>query len=68
MSKSTQKTTIFAVIPEASDKKNKRRWNRIFRRKTKCSLLKDAEPPIRLREVSEVWNGAKDGKRYQNGK
>ena len=68
MSKSTQKTTIYAVIPVASDKKNKRRWNRIFRRKTKCSILKDAEPPTRLREVSEIWNGAKDGKRYHSRK
>ena len=28
-------------------------------------MLREAEPPVRLREVSDVWDGAKDGKVYR---
>ena len=65
MSKSLLKTEIQKIVPEVSEKIDKRRWNRIFRRRTKVCLLKGAEPPLRLRAVCNVWDGAKDGKRYK---
>ena len=52
------------MVPEVSEKADKKRWNRMFRKKTKVCLLKGAEPPVRLRAVCKVWDSAKDGKRY----
>ncbi len=65
MSKSLKKTPVFSIVTRASDKKNKKSWNRAFRRTAKSCMLREAEPPIRLREVSDVWSGAKDGKVYR---
>ena len=64
MSKSLSKTVIQGIISDVSEKIDKRRWNRIFRRRTRICLLKGAEPPLKLRSVCNVWDGAKDGRRY----
>jgi len=67
MSKSIKKTPVCSIITRATDKKNKKSWNRAFRRTAKSCMLREAEPPIRLREVSDVWSGSKDGKIYKRG-
>lgn len=63
MSRSYRKTKIFGVL-SGSEKKDKQKANRKFRRvvKEKVSHL-DHKLPDR-REVSNVWDFAKDGKRY----
>ena len=65
MSRSVKKTPIFPITMATSEKEDKKCWNKAFRRTTKSCMLRGAEPPLRLREVSDVWDGAKDGKVYQ---
>lgn len=64
MSRSVRKTKIFGITTAETEKQDKRRWNRIFRRVCKklTSLEKDA--PNKLRSITNVWDGAKDGRRY----
>lgn len=46
----------------SSQKDDKRIANRIFRHKVKQSIKTGYEPPLRLREVSDVYCFAGDGK------
>jgi len=66
MSRSFKKNPISPNTTSTSEKKAKRRWNKAFRQQSKSLVLRGAEPPVRIREVSDVWNGAKDGKRYRS--
>lgn len=47
-----------------SQKEDKRIANRIFRRKTKQAIHSGIKPPYRLREVSDVYGFAGNGKTY----
>ncbi len=57
MSRSRRKTPIFGIAGGVSEKQDKRKANRKARKKQNWN--KD------LREVSDNWGFAKDGKRYQ---
>jgi hypothetical protein len=51
--------------PSKSEKKDKVAANRKLRRISKIKINMDEEPPA-LREVSNVWDFGKDGKKYYN--
>lgn len=65
MSRSRKKTSITGITTARSEKQDKRLANRKLRRKTKQALryrdLDEWVLPV-LREVSNVWGMAKDGK------
>lgn len=65
MSRSRKRTPITGICVADSEKDSKRIANRAFRRISKELIKNDAADslPI-LREVSNVWDWAKDGKRY----
>lgn len=63
MSRTHRKTPIVANTLAESEKKDKREANRRLRRAVK-HRLKQGKATLRLREVSNVWSMAKDGKRY----
>ena len=58
MSRSKKKTPIAGITTARSEKDDKRLANRLLRRATRL----DPENAPALREVSDVWNMAKDGK------
>ncbi|NJB82812.1 hypothetical protein [Wenyingzhuangia aestuarii] len=64
MSRSYRKTKIQGNTVAKSEKEDKQKANRKFRRvvKEKVNQLENELPD--RREVSNVWNFAKDGKRY----
>lgn len=64
MSRSKKKTPIFGNTTVVSEKQDKRKWNKRFRKVSKSLLLKDKETPQKLASVTNVWEGSKDGKRY----
>ena len=70
MSRSRKKTSKFSMTTAPSDKADKANANRRLRRIVKQRLKDDefieeiALP--QLREVSNVWDFAKDGKRFLN--
>jgi len=67
MSRSFKKTPIVGIAG-SSDKSGKRLANRALRRKVKEALGIGKEVMPELREVSDVWDMAKDGKMYADGK
>ncbi|CAM3690989.1 hypothetical protein [Sphingobacterium prati] len=67
MSRSVRKTKIFGITNTESEKQDKRRWNRTFRKVCKKLIRLEKEAPIKVRSITEVWDGAKDGKRYDRG-
>jgi hypothetical protein len=65
MSNSVRKTKIIGIVKADSEKEDKRDANRKLRRITKQKIKKgEWELPL-LREVSNVWDFAKDGKIYK---
>jgi hypothetical protein len=64
MSNSKKKTPIFGITTATSEKLDKRRWNKIFRRIAKIQIVKEKELPHKISAVTNVWDGNKDGKRY----
>ncbi len=64
MSNSKKKTPIFGITTATSEKLDKRRWNKIFRRIAKIQIVKQKELPHKISAVTNVWDGNKDGKRY----
>lgn len=64
MSRSVRKIPIMPYTTAISEKQDKRRWNRIFRKVCKRLLMKEREAPIKISAVSDVWDGGKDGKHY----
>ena len=58
MSRSKKKTPVTGMTTARSEKDDKRLANRKFRRVTRI----DPENAPALREVSDVWGMAKDGK------
>jgi len=66
MSRSRRHTPIIGNTTAGSEKSDKQRANRRYRQTIKrlCrGIIDDMLFPV-LREVSDVWNHAKDGKRY----
>ncbi|PJJ84031.1 hypothetical protein [Mucilaginibacter auburnensis] len=64
MSRSQRKTPFFGITTASSEKQDKRRWNRTFRRIAKLKTAKHNDAPVKIEAVTDVWDGAKDGKRY----
>ena len=65
MSKTIRKTLVTGITNAKSEKKDKRRWNKILKQTSKACIIRDAEPPKKLKEVCNVWSGAKDGRSYK---
>lgn len=65
MSRSKKKTKIHGITTAVSEKKNKRKANRKFRRMIRERLKSKGENLPALREVSNVWDFDKDGKIYK---
>ena len=68
MSRSRKHTPVHGFTLAESEKEWKRRYNRLFRRKNnvKSHLFEDSTYAI-LKEVSDPWEGPKDGKFYKEG-
>ncbi|MBI2457492.1 MAG: hypothetical protein HYV46_15305 [candidate division NC10 bacterium] len=66
MSRSRKKTPIGGTTTARSEKHEKRLANRKARRHVRVGLATDSDRDVlpHLREVSNVWTMAKDGKRY----
>jgi ATP-dependent Zn protease len=65
MSRSRIKTPITGNAANAkSEKADKQKANRVLRARVRVALNNDAEVMPELREVSEVYTFAKDGKSY----
>ncbi len=64
MSRSFRKTKIQGITTINSEKEDKQKANRKFRRVVKQKLNLDESDLPNRREVSNVWSFAKDGKRY----
>lgn len=64
MSRSVRKTKIFPYTSAETEKQDKRRWNRTFRKVCKKLIRLEQEAPLKINSVTEVWDGAKDGKHY----
>lgn len=65
MGKSFRKTKIFGHC-KGSEKQDKRKANRMFRRLTRILLQSQDDPilPVNLNEISDIRGFNKDGKRY----
>ena len=64
MSRSYRKTPIVGWTTAESEKQDKRKANRAFRRKSRVAIASGKEPPFSIRCVSNIWSFAKDGKGY----
>lgn len=64
MSRSRKKTPKAGRTKAHTEKGNKRKANRKLRRATKTQVKKGDSVLVQIREVSSVWDFAKDGKRY----
>jgi hypothetical protein len=64
MSRSRRRTPIFGITTSDSEKQDKREANRRLRRAVRLALDAGDEVLPHLREVSNVWGFAKDGKRW----
>jgi hypothetical protein len=56
MSRSRKKTPITGITTATSEKDDKRKANRIFRRVTKVQIKKEDTPFVDIKEVSNVWS------------
>ena len=66
MSRSRKKTKIFGVTNAQSEKLDKRFANRKLRRKVKIKVKARKDILPLLKEVSNIWGFAKDGKTYDS--
>lgn len=64
MSRSIRKNPIFGITTAKSEKFDKRKYNRAFRRVSKEKIKKGILAPISVKEVTNIWTMSKDGKRY----
>lgn len=64
MSRSRRKRPFSGITTSDTEKQDKRIANRKLRRKVKVRLATDPEPDVlpHVREVSDPWGMAKDGK------
>ena len=61
MSRSRKKNP-FSTYAGDSNKQDKRKSNRAFRRLSKVKIIKGKDAPMSLRDVSNIWCFAGDGK------
>lgn len=61
MSRSIKKHPFISICIHASNKWDKRQANKKFRHLSKSKLASNKELPVRLKEVSDVWNFSSDG-------
>ncbi len=64
MSHSYRKNKIVGFTCKTSEKKDKKNANKKLRRLVKMRIGKQVETLPLLKEVSNVWDFAKDGKQY----
>jgi hypothetical protein len=64
MSRSRRHTPIFGITTGDSEKQDKRQANRLLRRQVRLAMEARKEVLPHLREVSNVWCFAKDGKSW----
>lgn len=64
MSRSIKKHPFISICVHDSNKWDKKQANKRFRRLSKIKLAFNKEPPIHLKEVSDVWNFSSDGLAY----
>ncbi len=64
MSRSRRKKPVFGYTTAKSEKFDKQKYNRVFRRISKEKIKKGMTAPIRIKEIKNVWTMSKDGKRY----
>ncbi|RZJ63659.1 MAG: hypothetical protein EOO45_20630 [Flavobacterium sp.] len=56
---------MFPITTAETEKQDKRRWNKTFRKVSKNLIGEGKEVPPKIQSVTNVWDGAKDGKRYR---
>ena len=70
MARSRKKTPIIPNACADSEKEDKRSNNRKLRRavKQKLQVIEDTEDLLlpELREITDIWGSAKDGKKYRD--
>ena len=64
MSRSFRKTPVFGYTKAESEKFDKQKANRRFRRKTKMEVQQNKELFTLHRRQTTAWDMRKDGKRY----
>ncbi len=66
MSRSRKKTPIGGITTARSERQDKRLANRKVRRHVRVALVAHSDRDVLpdLRQISNVWTMAKDGKRY----
>lgn len=64
MSRSRKKKPIFGYTTSKSEKFDKQKYNRVFRRVSKEKIKKGRIAPILIKEIKNRWNMSKDGKQY----
>ena len=66
MARSRRHTPIFGMTTRESEKTDKRRANRRLRRRVREAVSRPDAPEVlpALREVSNPWSMAKDGRSY----
>lgn len=64
MSRSMRKTKMFGITSAESEKQDKRLWNRKFRKVCKKLICQQEEAHLKIKAVTNVWDGSKDGKRF----
>ncbi len=64
MSRSFKKTPKKGITSAETEKQDKRKANRRFRRKTKIQVQKEEPVLYEIREVSNIWSFDKDGKKF----
>ncbi len=67
MSRSIKKTPVTGHTNSPSEKFDKQRANRIFRRISKELIHRSeyCKLPIKIREIVDTWTMSKDGKSYK---
>tara|TARA_B110000305_G_C18963714_1_gene413915 strand:+ start:340 stop:567 length:228 start_codon:yes stop_codon:yes gene_type:complete len=66
MSRSEKKTKIRGTTTAKSEKENKQKANREYRRVVKQKIKSNESEIPGIRETSNVWSFDKDGKKYDS--
>jgi hypothetical protein len=69
MSRSRRHTPVVGIAMGTSEREDKRKANRALRRGVRTALTRTEDDPEalpKLREVSDVWGMAKDGRQWIN--
>lgn len=66
MTRSRRNTPIFGHSTAPSEKEDKQRWHRAFRRSCRQALQYSLECTLHIKEFFNPWKMDKDGKSYYN--